>query len=168
MIRCFARLITRGLKSREMVHPRRMARRPSWGAVLVITALTGCSPTSEPGPSPAPSVDYPPSPIDTITDPASGLFVDFTVEPVLDETGTGPVTFELPDVDGKIAFYVTCQPAADYRIDAFGSFVSGDCSDVLGAFGAVPVDGASRTVTISVSDETMFHIVGVEQDEPES
>lgn len=141
--------------------------RASLGAFLALAALTGCTPLSEPAPttvpSPAPSTDYPPNPIDTITDPSSGLFVDFTVDPVLDETGSGPATFELPEVDGKVAFYVTCSPTAEYRIDVFDSFVSGDCGDVLAAFGTVPVSSESRTVRLSVPDGAMFHIVGVEQ-----
>lgn len=135
------------------------------GAVLVLPALTGCTPILEAGPSSAPSADYPPSPIETITDSSSGLFVDFTVDPVLDETGSGPATFELPEVDGKVAFYVTCTPTAEYRIDVFDSFVSGDCGDVLAAFGTVPVSGESRTVRLSVPDGAMFHIVGIEQGE---
>ena len=124
------------------------------------------SPT--PAPTLTPSTDYPPSPIDTITDPSSGLFVDFTVDPVLDETGSGPATFELPEVEHKVAFYVTCSPAADYRVDAFDSFVSGDCGDVLAAFGTIPVSGESRTVRLSVPEETTHHVVGIEQERPES
>ncbi|WP_210096638.1 hypothetical protein [Microbacterium phyllosphaerae] len=125
----------------------------------------GCTAHPASSVSPSPVADYPPSPIDTITDPSSGLFVDFTVDAVLDETGSGPATFELPEVDDKVAFYVTCSPTAEYRIDVFDSFVSGDCSDVLAAFGTIPVSGESRTVRLSVPDGAMFHIVGIEQGE---
>lgn len=142
------------------------------GVVAVVVALTACAPESYISPTPSststPSTDYPPSPIDTITDPSSGLFIDFTVDPVLDEVGSGSAVFELPKVDYKVAFYVTCSPTADYRVDAFGSFVSGDCGDVLRAFGAVPVSGESRTVRLSVPEETTYHVVGIEQERPES
>lgn len=134
----------------------------------MIAVVTGCAPVSEPLPSPAPSIDYPPNPIDTITDPASDLFVDLAVSPVLEKTGTGPATFALPDVDSAVAFYVTCSPSVEYRIDVFDSFVSGQCGHTLQAFGSIPVSGESRAVRLSLPEETVFYIVGIQEDRSEN
>lgn len=155
----------------------RVARWSAIGAVVLTSALASCSPIPSPlsgTPSPSQisssseSMDPPPSPIDTVTDPASDLFVDFTVSPVLDEVGMGSATFELPEAMSEVAFYVTCSPIAEYRIDAFGAFVSGSCGNALQAFGSIPVRGESRTVQLSLPEETMFNIVGIERERPES
>jgi hypothetical protein len=144
---------------------------------LLLAGCTGGSPepdaatTSAPvAPSSAPDAAAGlADPLAALTIPGSGEPPAEDLQPALQESGTGPTTFEVPQPDasvGALSFAMTCT-SGEYRVrigaPGSGSFYGSGCSPTGANTASIPLPqlDAPLTVTVEIPDGVAFRLVAV-------
>lgn len=132
----------------------------------VIGLLTvSCSPAPRPLPAPdgrEPTIETTspsPAPVElrdpliALDDPGSPEYLDDRAEPVLHREGVGPETFtvEVPEDATSLSIHIACEPVAEFRVDAAGTFFAGSCAPGAQQSADIPVDPGTKTLEMTLT-----------------
>ncbi|MDA3805246.1 hypothetical protein PED38_10585 [Clavibacter sp. CT19] len=146
-------------------------------ATLLLAGCTGGSPEPDAATTPAPAApSSAPDDAAGLADPRAALTIPGSGEPptddlqaALQESGTGPTTFEVPQPDasvGALRFAITCT-SGEYRVrigaPGSGSFYGSGCSPTGANTASIPIPqrDAPLTVTVEIAEGIPFRIVAV-------